>query len=116
MKRITYSGGSLVTGDAVTAALLDYVTSVADAESSVTVDIPVLEDDGGISVHTLLMGPATQLDVSDADGVDDEAARFPVPELPHTGITAVVPTTDRGSRSAEEIDSLMQDIDNGLGS
>lgn len=116
MKRITYSGGSLVTGDAVTAALLEYVTSVSDAESNVTVDIPVLEEDGDITVHTLLVGATTQFDVSDANPVDDEAARFAVPDLPQVGVTAIVETSERSSRSAEQIDELMQEIDDGLGS
>jgi hypothetical protein len=73
----------LVTGNAITAALLEYTTTVTDAENSVTVDIAVLEDNGKTSVHTLLLSPASQFDVADAGGISEgeEADRFPVPDL-----------------------------------
>ena len=117
MKRITYSGGSLVTGNAITEALLAYTTTVADAENSVTVDITVLEENGETSVHTLLLSPASQFDVADVGGIGEaeEARRFPVPDLPQVGIQGKVETSDRGGRSAAEFDSMIQEIDDGLG-
>ncbi|MDP9026531.1 MAG: hypothetical protein M3N46_03105 [Actinomycetota bacterium] len=117
MKRITFSGGSLVTGDAITAALLDYTTSVAGAESSVTVEIPVLEDNGETSLHTILLGPASQFDVANVDGVsaDDEARRFPVPEIPQVGIIGVVEQNGDAGRTAQDIDAIMAELDEGLG-
>jgi hypothetical protein len=117
MKRITYSGGSLVTGNAITAALLDYTTTVADAESSVTVDITVLEDNGDTSIHTLLLSPASQFDVADAGGIpeDQEADRFPVPVLPAVGITGRVESGTDAADTARDLDAMMGDIDNGLG-
>jgi hypothetical protein len=122
MKRITYSGGSLVTGNAITAALLRYTTSVADAENSVTVDITVLEDNGETSVHTLLLSPASQFDVADAGGIpeDEEAERFPVPHLPPVGISGNVDgdgddAGDGAEQTAADVNSIMNDIDHGLG-
>lgn len=117
MKRITYSGGSIVTGNAITAALLEYTTTVADAENSVTVDITVLEENGETSVHTLLLSPASQFDVADVGGIsaEEEAARFPVPEMPQVGIVGKVEGDGRGSRSAEQFDAFMEEIDEGLG-
>lgn len=117
MKRITYSGGSIVTGDAITTALLDYTTSVASAENSITVDVTVLEDDGEISVHTLLLSPASQFDIADADGMsaEEEARRFPVPEFPQIGIVGVVETNGDAERIARDFDQLMNEIDEGLG-
>jgi hypothetical protein len=117
MKRITYSGGSLVTGNAITAALLKYTTTVADAENSVTVDITVLEDNGETSVHTLLLSPASQFDVADAGGIseDEEAERFPVPDLPAVGITGNVDSDDGAEDTADDVNSIMNDIDHGLG-
>jgi hypothetical protein len=118
MKRITYSGGSLVTGNAITAALLRYTTTVADAENSVTVDITVLEDNGDTSVHTLLLSPASQFDVADAGGIpeDEEADRFPVPDLPQVGIVGSVDSDDEGAEdTAKDVNKLMNDIDHGLG-
>lgn len=117
MKRITYSGGSIVTGNAITAALLGYTTTVADAENSVTVDITVLEENGETSVHTLLLSPASQFDVADVGVMSDEeeAQRFPVPEMPQVGINGTVETTDDARRTAEDINDIMREIDDGLG-
>jgi hypothetical protein len=117
MKRITYSGGSLVTGNAITAALLEYTTSVADAENSVTVDITVLEENGETSMHTLLLSPASQFDVADVGGIspDEEARRFPVPELPQIGIAGAVESNGDAQQTAADFDDVMQQIDEGLG-
>ena len=117
MKRITFSGGSIVTGNAITAALLDYTTSVADAENSVTVDITVLEDNGHTAVHTLLLSPASQFDVVDVGGIpeDEEAERFPVPELPQIGIVGRVESNNDAADAAEDFEKMLQEIDEGLG-
>jgi hypothetical protein len=96
MKRITYSGGSLVTGNAIT----------------------VLEDNGETSVHTLLLSPASQFDVADAGGIseDQEAERFPVPDLPQVGIVGSVDSSDAGAEdTANDVNAMMNDIDHGLG-
>ena len=117
MKRITYSGGSIVTGSAVTAALLKYLTTLAAAENSVTVDIVVLEDSGATAVHTLLLSPASEIDVVEVGGMaeDEEARRFPVPEFPEVGITATVERNNDASETAEDFNAVMGDIDSGLG-
>jgi len=117
MKRITYSGGSIVTGNAITAALLHYTTTVADAENSVTVDITVLEENGETSVHTLLLSPASQFDVADVGGItaDEEAKRFPVPAMPQVGIQGKVETNADAGQTADDLDLIMREIDNGLG-
>jgi hypothetical protein len=117
MKRITYSGGSIVTGDAITAALLEYTTTVSDAENSVTVDVTVLEDNGETSIHTLLLGPASQFDVTDVGGIaaEDEAARFPVPEMPQVGIVGGVEHNDDARRTAQDVNAMMTELDEGLG-
>lgn len=120
MKRISFGGSSIVTGNAITAAILEYTTTVADAENSITVDITVLEEGGETSVHTLVLGPGSQfdvVDVRDAGGIseDDEARWFPVPEMPQVGIVGKVEVAGRGNRSAEEFDSLSREIDEGFG-
>jgi hypothetical protein len=116
MKRITFSGVSIVTGNAIAEAILEYTTAVADAENSVTVDITVLEDNGETSIHTLLLSPSAQFDVADVGGLSaaDEAARFPVPAFPQVGIIGLVETGDQPSREADEVDAIMRDIDNDL--
>jgi hypothetical protein len=117
MKRITYSGGSIVTGDAVTAALLEYTTTMTDADNSVTVDIVVLEDNGETSVHTLLLSTASQFDVADVGEIEEEgeARRFPVPTLPEVGITGTVEKSKDAHNTAEDFNAMMGDIDSGLG-
>jgi hypothetical protein len=117
MKRITFSGGSIVTGNAITAALLDYTTTVADAENSVTVDITVLEENGETSMHTLLLSPASQFDVADVGGIteEEEALRFPVPEMPQVGIIGTVEVNGDAGRTAHDYNQVMQEIDDGLG-
>lgn len=117
MKRITYSGGSIVTGNAITQALLEYTTAVADAENAVTVDITVLEENGETSVHTLLLSPASQFDVADVGGMsaDEEAERCPVPVMPQVGIVGSVETSDDADRTSKQVDEIMRDLDDGLG-
>ena len=117
MKRITYSGGSIVTSDASTTALLNYVTSVADSESSVAVDVTVLEENNETSVHTLVLNPASEFNVVDVDGLteQEETARFPVPELPIVGIIGTVECTVDASRTAEDFNLIAIEIENGLG-
>ena len=117
MKRITYSGGSIVTGSAITAALLTYTTSVAAAENSVTVDIVVLEDNGETAVHTILLSPTSQFDVVDVGGMskEEEARRFPVPSLPEVGITGTVEKNSDAGDTAADFNAMMGDIDSGLG-
>lgn len=119
MKRITYGGGSIVTGSAVAAALLEYATQISSNANSATVDIPVLEDDGTTSIHTLLVGPTTQFDVTDAEGISvpDEAASFPAPELPVLGMTALTRSAaaESGATSdAEAFDQAVDDLEEGL--
>ncbi|WP_120338504.1 hypothetical protein [Cryobacterium soli] len=85
MKRITYNGEPLVTGSSVSAALVHYVTHVSTAATAVAVEIPVLEHNGTVRSHTLILSATTQLDVKDVDGVaDGEENRFPVPRFPRT--------------------------------
>ncbi len=104
MKRITFPGGSIVTGSAVADALLTYVTELAHDANSVSVEIPVLEANGAISTHTLLIGPASQLDIADVNGLptDEEIEKFPVPSFPQVGMVAVLPSgPERGQRERE---------------
>ena len=117
MKRITHAGGSIVTGNAIAAALLEYTTTVADAENAVTVDITVLEENGETSVHTLLLSPASQFDVTDVGGMseDEERRQFPVPVMPMVGITGRVESNGDAGRTAQDVDRMMAEIDDGLG-
>lgn len=116
MKSITYAGGTLVTGDAVAQALLDYITSVGQSESNVTIDIPVREASGEIATHTLVVGPAIQLDVSDVvgDTADDEASQYPVPDLPQTATLDRTEPPAEAERAARDFDEAVADIEENL--
>ena len=120
MKRITFSGGSIVTGNAITAALLEYTTTVSDAANSVTVEITVLEENGETSTHTLLLSPASQFSVADVGNVggiteDEEALRFPVPQMAEVGISGNVESNGDARATAKDFNAIMGDIDDGLG-
>jgi hypothetical protein len=61
MDRIHYAGDSCVTGTAIAHALLDYSQALALANTSATVAIPTVNDDGSAGRSEFLVGPASQL-------------------------------------------------------
>ena len=71
MKRISYSGEVLVTGDAIAEALVGYAAALARANSSDSVTIPTRSESGTHPV-TFLVGPASQIVVTD---VEDDAGQ-----------------------------------------
>jgi hypothetical protein len=60
MHRVQYAGGSVLTGDDIATALLEYAAALARNASSATVEIPVREADGERGVAQVLIGPASQ--------------------------------------------------------
>jgi hypothetical protein len=119
MKRITYNGEPLVTGTQVSEALVHYVTHVAATTAAVAIDIPVLETNGTVQAHTLVLSAATQLKVVDVDGstADQEIDRFPVPEFPPIGGQGCAVAPEDIERDAPFIDddilNLTIDLDLG---
>jgi hypothetical protein len=103
MKRITYAGGSILTGDDVAAALLGYVTEHSRGEESVAVNILVRELDGSTRTHTLVLGPATELDVADVaeETLEGEEDLFPLPVFPPGRILAVEAPSAESEAEAE---------------
>lgn len=86
MKEVILATDTLTTGSAVADALLDYTQVVIRNATSVTVTIPILAANGVIEDRTILLGPATQIETRDVDGVtDDELSRFPVPSFTPVG-------------------------------
>jgi alkanesulfonate monooxygenase SsuD/methylene tetrahydromethanopterin reductase-like flavin-dependent oxidoreductase (luciferase family) len=62
MKRIYYSGGSLLTGDTIAEAVLAYAEALAKNPQADVVHVPVLVPDSDAkAVASLLIGPASQL-------------------------------------------------------
>jgi len=55
-------------------------------------------------------------DIADVgDGVEEEARRFPVPQLPEVGIKETVEKNGDAEATAKDFDAMMGDIDVGLG-
>jgi hypothetical protein len=116
MKSITFASGTIVTGSAVAEALVDYVAGMSASGASTSIEIPVLEANGTVAVHTIVLGAAVQFDIADIDGVvseADEEARFPVPEMPDVNMVAVIPT-DENDADAENFNRAIADMDSVL--
>lgn len=72
MHQIQYAGGTVLTGDDIATALLEYAAALARNSTSATVEIPVREVDGGRGIAQVLIGPASQLVSTHAPGFADE--------------------------------------------
>lgn len=117
MKRLTFSGHTLITGDGVVSALLDYAQQVTGAPNNVVVQIPVLEDDGSVRPHTLVFGSMMEFDISEADGevssaVDEE--QFPVPDLPDVGTVKAKMSSPDAEQDAVNFNRAVEAIDSEL--
>ena len=119
MKLITYAGGTILTGDDVAEALLGYVTAHSRGDESVAVDIKVRERDGSTRTHTLVLGPATELDVADVaeESLAGEIALFPLPVFPPGRILAVQEPSAETEAEAElhaaDFNEAVEEIDQG---
>ena len=92
MKRISYGEESLITTNEIADQLVDYAVRVSQLGTSSAVTIPVLESNGLIVPHTLVINAASQIDVVDVDGFIDgsETDRFGAATFPPVGVRAVV--------------------------
>ena len=80
MKSILYSGGTVITGDDIADAVLEYASELARHESSDTLEIPTVDAEGQTGRTKLLLGPASQFVVAQStvpaeDPVDDELVK-----------------------------------------
>lgn len=113
MKRISFPGGSIVTGSAVADALLNYLPTLTRAGESRAVRIPVREPDGTVSEHSLTLTPSTVLDVAECKGTSqlEEAELFPVPYLPSVGRVARSESSEVGENRARALDRAITDFE-----
>ena len=78
MKRIYYSGGSILTGDAIAEAVLLYASALAKSPLSDVVHIPIVLPGTEGAIAGLLIGPASQVmcvpsdEGGDSELIDDE--------------------------------------------
>ncbi|GAA1000826.1 hypothetical protein [Subtercola frigoramans] len=61
MKRISYSGGSFLTSDAVADALAHFVAALGSSHRAEALEVPVIKDNGESDVVQMVIGPASEL-------------------------------------------------------
>jgi len=61
MRRVYYSSGSMLTGDTIAHAVLEYAEALAKDGRADIVEIPVVLASGRTGTATLLIGPSSQL-------------------------------------------------------
>ena len=61
MRRVYYSSGSMLTGEAIAQAVLEYAEALAKDGRADIVEIPVVLPSGRTGTATLLVGPSSQL-------------------------------------------------------
>jgi hypothetical protein len=76
MRRVYYSSGSMLTGDSIALALLEYAEALTKDGRADIVEIPVVLPSGQAGTATLLIGPASQL----ASVTEESAAAEPLDE------------------------------------
>ena len=73
MRRLHYSGDSVLVSDRTCKAVMRYARALAEADSSDVVSVPVIQDGGAIVLAHFLIGPASQIySLPAAGGADDE--------------------------------------------
>ena len=70
MKTIHYDSSAILTGDDVADAVIEYAAALSGGDRADTVEVPAVAEDGTMTTTKILIGPASELVVEDAD--DDE--------------------------------------------
>lgn len=84
MKRISYAGGVIVTGDEIADTIMDYAAMLARAGIADHVRVPAIASDDSVFSVDLLIGPASQLIAEPVDSPhDDLVDRDLVEDLRH---------------------------------
>jgi hypothetical protein len=72
MELIHYSGDELLTGSAIAEALVRYAEALAKQRSAAAIEIPIRLENGTDSTASLLLGPASQLAMTQTAGPGEE--------------------------------------------
>jgi hypothetical protein len=67
MKHIHYDGATILTGDDVADAVIEYAAALSGGDRADTVAVPSVGPDGTLTTTKILIGPASELVVEDAD-------------------------------------------------
>jgi hypothetical protein len=61
MKRVSYAGGSFVSGDRIVDAVSRFAAANANARRTAEVQVPAMDLDGAVQKIGIVLGPASQL-------------------------------------------------------
>ncbi len=92
MRRLYYSSGSVLTGDAVSAAVLGYAKALADNGKADIIEIPVVAEGGASGNASFLIGPSSQLCSVPAASEGDDPADDAIVEDLRTRTRALQPS------------------------
>jgi len=78
VKHIHYDGATILTGDDVADAVIEYAAALSGGDRADTVAVPSVAPDGTLTTTKILIGPASELVVEDADDdvLETEDAEF----------------------------------------
>ena len=71
MKRVSYAGGTFVSGDRIVDAVTRFATANANADRSAEIEIPALDVDGRLQKIGIVVGPASQMFYEPVIGKDE---------------------------------------------
>jgi hypothetical protein len=61
MKRVSYAGGSFVSGDRIVDAVARFAAANANAERAAKIEVPAVDVDGRVHRIGVVLGPASQM-------------------------------------------------------
>jgi hypothetical protein len=73
MKNIRYDSSVILTSDDVADAVIEYAAALSGGDRADTVEVPAVAADGTMTTTKILIGPASELVVEDADENELEA-------------------------------------------
>lgn len=67
MKHIHYDATTILVGDDVADAVIEYAAALAGGDRADTVDVPAVADDGTMTTTKILIGPSSEIVIEDAE-------------------------------------------------
>ncbi|MCU1514759.1 MAG: hypothetical protein JWO10_1849 [Microbacteriaceae bacterium] len=111
MKRISYAGSTVLTGDDIADAVVQYAAALAREEKSAAIDIPAVSEDGRLITANLLIGPASQLVVIPEDTSFDEIIDDKIVASFTAETRKLAGPLPRASEPDDDAGSLLTDIE-----
>jgi hypothetical protein len=72
MRVLTYAGSEFLIGNDVAAAVMRYSEALAEAHTAGSIEIPVVDRNGSVTMTTFLVGPASQIVSAPVDSQYDD--------------------------------------------